>query len=300
MAAAKKRGLGRGLDALLGAQQIVEQSHQDIEQVQQTDNNSLRTVPVDLIQRGRYQPRRVIDDAGIEELAESIRVQGLMQPIVIRSIGGERYEIIAGERRWRACQKAGLSEIPALIKDVPDESAIAMSLIENIQRENLNPMEEAMALHRLKQEFELTHEQTAAAVGKSRSAVSNLLRLVNLPDKVRTLLENGDMEMGHARALLALDTADQLPAAVEIIENELSVRQAEALVKSLLNRGSPKTQDSESKKAAKPADVQSLERDLSERLGAPVNIKPGKKGRGQLVISYASLDILDGILKHIK
>lgn len=300
--AARKRGLGRGLDSLLGAKEEVEETLEKAEQSSpeelKASGEDLRLVPIDLIERGQYQPRRVIDENSIEELAESIRQQGIMQPIVLRPLaGGGRYEIIAGERRWRASQKAGLADIPALIKDVTDEAAIAMALIENIQRENLNPMEEALALQRLKKEFKLTHDEVAKAVGKSRSAVTNLMRLSNLQESVRVLVENGDIEMGHARALLALEGPTQVKAARETVEKELTVRQTEALVKTLQSQPAMK---SAQKKKSKSADVKSLENSLSEKLGTSVIIEEGRGGKGRLVISYSSNDILDGILKHIK
>lgn len=304
--AQRKRGLGRGLDSLLGggtsAENNEHESGSDGGSHLKETGEDLRSVPVDLIQRGQYQPRRFIDDSSIEELAESIRQQGIMQPIVLRPLstgasGQERYEIIAGERRWRASQKVGLSEIPAIIKQVPDEAAIAMALIENIQRENLNPMEEALALHRLKEEFELTHEEVATAVGKSRSAVTNLMRLCSLQEPVRRMVENGDLEMGHARALLVLEGSIQLQAARDTVEKELTVRQTEALVKSL--QSEPK-KTAASKPTEKSADVRMLENDLSEKLGTLVSIQEGRGGKGRLVIDYASPDILEGILKHIK
>lgn len=302
---AKKRGLGSklkrstssALDAFIDAQQIIEDSHQDMETARQTAGDQLQEVPVDLIQRGRYQPRRHIDETALEELAASIQAQGLMQPIILRPIGNERYEIIAGERRWRAVQKAGLDVITAIVRDIPDEAAIAMSLIENMQREDLNAMEEAMALQRIKDEFELTHEEVAQAVGKSRSAVTNLIRLTGLPEQVRTLVERGDLDMGHARALLSLELEQQLPAARDIIDRDMSVRQAESHVRALQEK--PKSKKT-SNKTVKSADILSLEKDLSEKLGAPVSIKQQRGNKGKLVISYASLDILDGILKRIK
>lgn len=303
--ATKKRGLGSklrkttgtALDAFIDAKQIIEDSHQDMETARETAGSQLREIAVDLIQRGRYQPRRHIDEAGIDELAASIQAQGLMQPIILRPIGNDRYEIIAGERRWRAVQKAGLDQITAIIRDIADESAIAMSLIENMQREDLNAMEEAMALQRIKDEFELTHEEVAQAVGKSRSAVTNLMRLTNLPEQVRTLVERGDLEMGHARAILPLETAQQLPAAREIIDGDMSVRQAETMVRSLQDK--PLTKKTSST-VPKDSDVVALEQELSEKLGAPVSVNQGRGGKGKLVINYASLDILDGILKRIK
>lgn len=301
---AKKRGLGSklrkttgsALDAFIDAKQIIEESHQDMETAKVTAGSRLQEIPVELIQRGRYQPRRHIDEAGIEELASSIKAQGLMQPIVLRPVSANRYEIIAGERRWRAVQKAGLDQVAAIVRDIPDEAAIAMSLIENMQREDLNAMEEAMALQRIKDEFELTHEEVAQAVGKSRSAVTNLMRLTNLPEQVRILVERGDLEMGHARALLPLETDKQLPVARDIIDRDMSVRQAETMVRSLQEKPASK----KTSRTKKSADVQSLEKDLSEKLGAPVSINPSRGGKGKLVISYSSLDILDGILKRIK
>ena len=293
--------MGRGLDSLLSANEELQEPAQTSEPQSPGETEprgeTLASVPIDMIERGRYQPRRVIDDASIEELADSIRQQGLMQPIVLRPLAGEnRYEIIAGERRWRACQKVGLSDIPAIIKDIPDDAAIAMAIIENIQRENLNPMEEALALQRLKEEFNLTHDDVAKAVGKSRSAVTNLMRLSSLQEPVRVLLENGDLEMGHARALLTLTDMVQVRAAREVVEKELTVRQAEALVKTLQSEPATKAP----KKKAKSADIKSLENDLSEKLGTSVSIDEGRGGKGKLVINYASHDILEGILKHIK
>ncbi len=288
--AAKKRGLGRGLDALLG-QSTAPQDEQggDVQQ-----DHLLKDLPVDLIQRGKYQPRRDMDPQALEELAESIKAQGVMQPIVVRPIGGGRYEIIAGERRWRATQQAGLDYIPAVIRDVPDEAAIAMALIENIQREDLNPIEEAMALHRLQQEFELTQQQVANAVGKSRVSITNLLRLMALPDDVKLLLERGDIEMGHARALLGLPLEEQTAAARQVVAKGLTVRQTEALVRQLL-----KPRQTQLNQRPDP-NIEHLQSDLSERLGAEVKIQHGARGKGKLVISYSSLDELDGVLAHIK
>lgn len=285
--AAKKRGLGRGLDALLGQSNTTDgNSH--------SQDQQLKELPVDLIQRGKYQPRRDMDPQALEELAVSIRAQGVMQPIVVRSIGDERYEIIAGERRWRATQLAGLDTIPTVIRDVPDEAAIAMALIENIQREDLNPIEEAIALQRLQQEFELTQQQVADAVGKSRVSITNLLRLTSLPEDVKLMLERGDLEMGHARALLGLPAEQQTLAARQVVAKGLTVRQTEALVRLWLNpRRDPGQQ------RLNP-DVERLQQDLGERLGAEVKLQHGAKGKGKLVISYSSLDELDGILGHIR
>lgn len=280
----------RGLGALLKG------SH--VEALKQSDNDEkhLREIPVELVQRGKYQPRRDMDQEALEELAESIRQQGVMQPIVVRPISESHFEIIAGERRWRASQLAGLDRVPAIVRDVPDEAAIAMALIENIQRENLNAMEEAIALQRLQDEFELTQAQVAEAIGKSRSTVTNLLRLMNLNGDVKLMLEHGDLEMGHGRALLALPDDQQLLAANQINAKSMSVRQTEALVRKLIeNPGSKKT-----KVEAKDPNIQRLETDISEKLGASIEINHGRGGKGKLVIAYNSLDELDGILSHIK
>jgi len=283
--ATKKRGLGRGLDALLGGD-----SRKTVtEQV----SNGLAEIPVEWIQPGKYQPRRITDDEALQELAASIRAQGVMQPIVLRSVGENRYEIIAGERRWRATQLAGLDKIPCVIKEVNDEAAVAMSLIENIQREDLNPMEEALALQRLIEEFDLTHQQVAEAVGKSRAAVSNFLRLINLAPEVTQMLVHGDIEMGHARALLSLTNDQQGKLAREIASSGLNVRQAEALVRKLTSGEKPVSQ---AKKV--DSDTKQLENRLSSNLGQPVEIKHTIKGRGKLVIKYNSLDELDGVLSR--
>ncbi|MDF1628474.1 MAG: ParB/RepB/Spo0J family partition protein [Alcanivoracaceae bacterium] len=304
MAVKKKRGLSKGLDALLGSAMPPREEvslHDDGGEVtipasasHPARDGELRRLPVELLQRGRYQPRRDMSPEALEELAESIKAQGVMQPIVVRPISDTRFEIIAGERRWRAAQMAGLPTIPAVIREVTDEAAIAMALIENIQREDLNPMEEAFALARLKDEFELTHQQVADAVGKSRAMVTNLLRLISLEEEVKKLLEHGDLEMGHARALLALATDNQIAAARTVVAKGLSVRQTEALVR-----------DFEKAKPAKEIvredpNVRQLISDLSDRLGAPVQLRQEKGGKGKLVIAYGSLDELDGILAHIK
>jgi len=251
------------------------------------------------IQPGQYQPRRDIQEEALEELADSIRQQGLMQPVVVRPLPGQdqRYELIAGERRWRACELAGLTQIPVLVREVPDEAAIAMSLIENIQRENLNPMEEAMALHRLQQEFELTQKEVAQAVGKNRTTVANLLRLMQLNTDVKRLLENGDLEMGHARALLGLDGQQQSEAAAQVVADNLNVRQTETLVRQL---NTPETPSTPNVKQAIDPDVMRLERLLGDKLGARVAIRHDTKGKGKVVIDYSSLEELDGILGHIK
>ncbi|WP_426415513.1 ParB/RepB/Spo0J family partition protein [Aestuariirhabdus sp. LZHN29] len=289
--AAKKRGLGRGLDALLAGSSLPKAG----DPVPTGTDGKLSEIPVEFIRRGKYQPRRDMQPEALEELANSIRVQGVMQPIVIRPVGVNQYEIIAGERRWRATQKAGLDKIPAIIRDVPDEAAIAMALIENIQREDLNPIEEAMALQRLQEEFELTQQQVADAVGKSRTTVTNLLRLIGLNTEVRTMLEHGDLEMGHARAMLTLEEDLQLQAARAVVARSLSVRQTEALIRKL-QQESP---DTSSEQTLNP-DIRNLQDSLSERLGASVRIDHSARGKGKLVIQYNNLDELDGILAHIK
>ncbi|MFR0673864.1 ParB/RepB/Spo0J family partition protein [Enterobacterales bacterium AW_CKDN230030176-1A_HGKHYDSX7] len=289
--AVKKRGLGRGLDALLSGPSISALEEQAVK----VDRKELQHLPVDLIQRGKYQPRRDMDPQALEELAHSIRAHGVMQPIVVRPIDDERYEIIAGERRWRATQQAGLDTIPAMVRVLPDEAAIAMALIENIQREDLNPLEEAMALQRLQQEFELTQQQVADAVGKSRVTIANLLRLISLPEAIKTMLAHGDLEMGHARALLGLGEDRQVEGARHVVARGLTVRQTEALVRQWLS------DKPEAVEAPKPdPDISRLEQRLAERLGSAVQIKHGQKGKGQLVIRYNSLDELQGVLAHIR
>ncbi len=290
---AKKRGLGRGLDALLGIG-----AEQGAAEAGTADE--LRSVPVDLIQRGQYQPRHDMKSESLNDLAESIRAQGVVQPVVIRPLGESgRFELIAGERRWRAAQIAGLDAIPAIVRRVADADAMSIALIENIQREQLNPIEEALALDRLVREFEMTHQQVANAVGRSRSAVSNLMRLLELEAAARELLERGEIEMGHARALLGLEGTAQAEAARRIASAGLSVREAEALVRRL-------REEEARPAAARPApaapdpNVAELEQRLSERLGAQVAIRHGSGGKGSLTIRYTSLDELDGILEHIK
>jgi ParB family chromosome partitioning protein len=294
----KKRHLGKGLDALLGAAAVSRPAQETASaspEPASVTEGPLRELPVDLIQRGKYQPRRDIEPESLQELADSIKAQGVMQPIVVRPISDTRYEIIAGERRWRATQLAGLDSIPAVIRDVPDEAAIAMALIENIQREDLNPIEEAVALQRLQQEFELTQQEVADAVGKSRSTVTNLLRLMTLQEDVRRLVEHGDLEMGHARALLALEGGEQSHAARQVVGKGLSVRQTEALVRHLLEaKDKPRVE-----KTVDP-NIRHLQDDLSRRLGTRVQIQHTAKGKGKLVLAYSSLDELDGILSHIK
>lgn len=291
---AKKRGLGKGLDALLSSVTDVEEQV-SVQSAESLDGYQL--LPVSVIQRGRYQPRRDIEPQALEELSNSIRAQGVMQPIVVRPVDSDRYEIIAGERRWRATQMADLSEIPAIVKDVPDEAAIAMALIENIQRENLNPIEEAISLQRLQDEFELTQQEVADAVGKSRSAVTNLLRLMKLTDEVKKMLEYGDLEMGHARALLALGPEQQLIAAQEVSGQGLSVRQAEALVKKLQDGGSA---TEEKPKTESNPRLGELAGELSMRFATKVAISENAKGKGKITISYDDAESLDSILKLLK
>jgi ParB family chromosome partitioning protein len=303
--AAKKRGLGRGLDALLGASSPAPKTPEETtasteaaaKAPEQTNKDGdLRELPVDIIQRGKYQPRRDMHPEALEELAESIKAQGVMQPIVVRPISKDKYEIIAGERRWRATQLAGLDTIPALIRHVPDEAAVAMALIENIQRENLNAMEEALALSRLQQEFDLTQQEVAQAVGKSRSTVTNLLRLMSLRDDVQRMLEHGDIEMGHAKAILGLPQEEQSHAANTVVSKGLSVRQTESLVRRLAEQAKPGKKESHKL----DPDIKHLQDQLSEKVGVPVMIQHSAKGKGKLVLKYNSLDELDGILNHIK
>ena len=259
-------------------------------------DGDLKILPIELIQPGRYQPRLDMRPESLEELANSIKVQGVMQPIVVRPVSGGHFEIVAGERRWRAAQIAGLDRIPTIIKEVPDESAIAMALIENIQRENLNPIEEAMALKRLQDEFDLTQQEVADAVGKSRTSVTNLIRLMSLNPDVRICLEHGDLEMGHARALLALKDTAQSDAARVVVGKGLSVRQTETLVRRLLAQHGKGRKP----KAGIDPDIKHLEDDLAERLGTQVIVQHSARGKGRLILKYNNLDQLDGILSHIK
>lgn len=290
---AKKRGLGRGLDALLGATAAAATEENTESSTPATAESQ---IAVDLIQRGRYQPRRQFDEDKLRELADSISAQGVIQPIVVRPIGDGKYEIIAGERRWRASQLAGLDQVPAIVREVDDQAAMAMALIENIQRDDLNPLEEATALHRLLDEFGLTHQQVAQAVGKSRTTVTNLIRLLDLSPTVKAFVEQGDLEMGHARALLPLTDGLQIEAAQKVVDKGLSVRETEALVRKL---NSPQP-SSEKEEAQEDPDIRRLLDDLTDKLGARVNLQQGKAGKGKLVISYNNLDELEGILAHIK
>ena len=293
-----KKRLGRGLDALLSAGSVAagEQVATGSDDSQSSASGQFKQLAIDMVVRGRYQPRREFDEENLNELAASIRSQGLMQPVVVRARPQGGYELIAGERRWRAAQIAGLARIPALVREVSDEQASAMALIENIQREDLNPLEEASALERLKDEFGLTQQQVADAVGKSRVAVTNLLRLLHLAAPVREMLLAGTIEMGHARALLSLEPLDQERLAREVAARQLSVRATEALVRQRLQP----PQHAPRRPPGKDPDTRRLEREVSERIGAPVAIDHDAKGRGKLVIGYSSLDELEGILRHLR
>ena len=277
------KGLGRGLDALLAANQEEE-----------IEKGELQALPTIALQPGKYQPRTRMDPGSLEELAASIKAQGVMQPIMVRPVGEDAFEIIAGERRWRAAQIAGLAEVPCLVREIPDEAALAMSLIENIQREDLNPLEEAGGIQRLIDEFDMTHQQAADAVGRSRPAASNLLRLLNLAKPVQELLMAGDLDMGHARALLPLDGASQIQLGNQVAARQLSVRDTERLVQQILN---PRQ-----KKPAPPPDrdLLRLEEEIADAIGATVKIKANKKGAGELTIRFGSLDQLDGVLGRLR
>ena len=293
MATKKLKGLGRGLDALLGGGG----------DFASPDTHQHSSLPVSQMQAGKYQPRTRMDEGALNELAASIKAQGLMQPILVRPIGQDtlsglvKYEIIAGERRFRASQLAGLTEVPVLVRDVDDLAAAAMALIENIQREDLNPLEEAQGIHRLIADFSFTHEQAATALGRSRSAVSNLLRLMNLAHPVQTMLMAGDIDMGHARALLAVDAASQITLANQVVAKRLSVRETEKLVTRTVEEAANPV---ESRQKEKSGDIARLEEELSDALATPVVFKMGNKGRGQLVIDFADLDVLDGLLTRLR
>jgi ParB family transcriptional regulator, chromosome partitioning protein len=293
MATKKLKGLGRGLDALLGG---------DVSAPPAAPSGAPSLLAVAQIQAGKYQPRTRMDDGSLAELAASIKSQGIMQPVLVRPIDGSasgaRYEIIAGERRFRAAQLAGLDEIPVLVREVDDQNAAAMALIENIQREDLNPLEEAQGIARLISEFSFTHEQAAQAVGRSRSAVSNLLRLVNLAQPVQTMLMAGDIDMGHARALLAVDAASQIALANRVIAKRLSVRETEKIVaRALEEQNAPSVA---ARQKEKSGDIVRLEEELSDRLATPVMFKMGPKGKGQLIIDFADLDVLDTVLARLR
>ena len=291
MATKKLKGLGRGLDALLGG---------DMDAAPAA-NNLPSVLAVTQIQAGKYQPRTRMDEVSLSELAASIKTQGIMQPVLVRPLpagSSTPYEIIAGERRFRAAQMAGLEEIPVLVRDVDDQAAAAMALIENMQREDLNPLEEAQGIQRLISDFNFTHEQAAGAVGRSRSAVSNLLRLINLAPPVQTMLMAGDIDMGHARALLAVDSANQIALANHVVARRLSVRETEKLVARALEEQSAPAQPARARD--KPGDIVRLEEELSDKLATPVLFKMGAKGRGQMIIDFADLDILEGVLARLR
>ncbi len=295
-APAKKRGLGRGLEALLGPRAAAAAPI-----LEATAHDTLRTLPVDAMVPGKYQPRRAMDADKLTELAESIKAQGVIQPIVVRELPDRTFEIIAGERRWRASRQAGLSEIPAVIRQVDDRTVVAMALIENIQREDLNPLEEAQALQRLIDEFDLTHAQAAAAVGRSRAAVSNLLRLLELPPAIRALLEARRLEMGHARALLTLSPELASKLASDAAENGWSVREVEHRAQQFSTGRIPSSAKRSSTGKARPqADIASLETELSDVLGTRVSIAHGRGNKGRLVIHYTDLDTLDGVLEKLR
>ncbi|MFN3234838.1 MAG: ParB/RepB/Spo0J family partition protein [Gammaproteobacteria bacterium] len=290
----KRRGLGKNLNAIL-SDPILDRSDDVV--VSTPDKDGIRKLAVDQLQRGQYQPRREMEPEALKELADSIKAQGLLQPIIVRPVSDKQYEIIAGERRWRAAQLAGLDEVSVIVRDIPDEAAMAIGLIENIQRENLNPIEEAEAFARLLTEFELTHQQIAEKVGRSRVAVSNMLRLLQLDESVRAFLERGDIEMGHARALLALEGGDQLKAAKQVIDKGLSVRQTEQMVRNFQQKS---TVSSSSSKRPVDPDVLRLQRNLSDTLGAKVAIHHQASGKGKIAIHYSSVEDLDRLLEFIE
>ena len=299
MATKSKKGLGRGIDALLGGSHnmnALSEAHNA--ELDKNPAGQLTMLARDVLQAGKYQPRSHMDETALNELADSIKEQGLMQPIIVRSIGNERYEIIAGERRYRAAGIAGLTEVPVLIKEVDDKNALSLALIENIQREDLNAIEEAQGLQRLIREFDYTHETCAQAIGRSRSAVSNLLRLLNLAQPVQTMLLAGDVEMGHARALLSLDAAQQIMLAQEIANKRLSVRDTEKRVAQIQKGEGEQTQHTPKNRAIS-GDIKALQEKLSDALGAQVDIKVGAKNKGKMTIAFANLDILDGIIHKI-
>lgn len=281
----RTKGLGRGLEALLGPSG--DDANKDM-------GEQVMTLPLGKLQAGKYQPRSRMDESSLMELAESIKSQGIMQPILVRPIGSGKYEIIAGERRFRASKLAGLEEVPVLVRAVPDESALAMALIENIQREDLNPLEEALGVQRLIREFNLTHEDAARAIGRSRSATSNMLRLLNLAEPVQTMLLAGDIEMGHARALLALTAAEQIACANEVVNRRLSVRETEKLVNDWASDG-----DRQAAKPKQTADVRRLEEGLADWLASAVQLKANANGKGSVTIKFNNLDELDGVLERI-
>lgn len=290
--AKRQRGLGRGLDALLGGDMPV-YDESEISAEPEEGKKLPQTLPVEFLERGKYQPRREMNQDALQELADSIQQQGIMQPLVVREVGESRYEIVAGERRWRAAQLAGLHDVPVIVRELSDEATIAMALIENIQREDLNPMEQAIALDRLKREFDLTQEAVAKAVGKNRATVANLLRLMSLNEDVKQMLDSGSIELGHAKLFLPLEPGPQSAIAREVAQKELTVRQTEVLIKNY-HQGVKTTPVKES------PDVLRLQEELSERVGLPVKIQQMSGGKGKFIVSYSSLDELDGLLSHIK
>lgn len=293
--ATKRQSLGKGLDALLGIAEDINADQELASDGRVEADGGLQKIPVEFLQRGEYQPRREFNSDSLQELADSIASQGMIQPIVVREIADHKYEIIAGERRWRAAQLAGLDTVPAIVREISDQTTIAVALIENIQREDLNAIEESQALIRLQDEFNLTQQQVAEAVGKSRSAVTNLMRLASLQPAVQQQLERGDIELGHAKCLLALEGESQILAARTVASEGLTVRQTEVLVKKLQN-----PQNQQKPKIAINQDIVNLQNQLSDKLGAAVKIQHGAKGSGKLTISYNSVDELDGILGHLK
>lgn len=293
--ATKRQSLGKGLDALLGIAEDINANQELASDGRAETDGGLQKIPVEFLQRGEYQPRREFNSDSLQELADSIASQGMIQPIVVREIADHKYEIIAGERRWRAAQLAGLDKVPAIVREISDQTTIAVALIENIQREDLNAIEESQALIRLQDEFNLTQQQVAEAVGKSRSAVTNLMRLASLQPAVQQQLERGDIELGHAKCLLALEGESQILAARTVASEGLTVRQTEVLVKKLQN-----PQNQQKPKIAINQDILNLQNQLSDKLGAAVKIQHGAKGSGKLTISYNSVDELDGILGHLK
>ena len=300
--ATKRQSLGKGLDALLGIPEDPEFVDEHLPGGVVGESNTvidgkLYQLPVEFLQRGKYQPRRDLNPEALQELANSIASQGVMQPIVVRSVGPNKYEIIAGERRWRATQQAGLDSIPAVVREVSDQTAIAMALIENIQREDLNPIEESLALIRLQEEFELTQQQVAKAVGKSRSAVTNLMRLASLESSVQLQVERGELELGHAKCLLGLEGAQQIQAARTVAANAMTVRQTEVLIKKLQT---PALKKPAPNNAVSSPDIMRLQEELSQKVGASVRIQHGSKGAGKLIFNYNSVDELEGILAHLK
>jgi ParB family transcriptional regulator, chromosome partitioning protein len=290
---ARQKGLGRGLDALLGG----DRAPADKPAASAPPGAPTETLPIGQLQPGQYQPRTRMDESALQELADSIRTHGVLQPILVRPVGAQRWEIIAGERRWRAARLAGLGEVPVLVREVPDEQALQWALIENIQREDLNPLESAQAIRRLVDEFGYSHEQAAEAIGRSRSATTNLLRLLNLADPVQTMLLAGDLDMGHARALLALDGAGQIMAAQQVIERRLTVRETERLVHQILTGAVPGS----TRAAGTPpaADMQRLEKRLSDTLAAPVRLRADARGRGRMTIAFGSIEQFQGLLERL-